>query len=65
MNVLSAVSGYFRTAYQELTKVVWPTRSEVVRHTLVIAGSVIIAIAFLGLLDYGLTALLKLVIVTP
>ena len=65
MKFFTAIGSYFRTAYLELTKVVWPTRGEVTRHTLVIAVSVIIAIAFLGLLDYGLTALLQLVIVTP
>lgn len=65
MNVFRATGSYFRTAYQELTKVVWPTRTEVVRHTLIIAAAVMMTITLLGLLDYGLTALLKLVIVTP
>ncbi|MEK7460692.1 MAG: preprotein translocase subunit SecE [Patescibacteria group bacterium] len=64
MNIFRVIVSYFATAYQELTKVVWPTRREVIRHTLVIALGVILTVIFLGLLDYSLTALLKLAIVT-
>lgn len=65
MNIFRVTGHYFATAYQELTKVVWPTRGEVIRHTLVIATSVLATALLLGLLDFGLTALLKLAIVTP
>ena len=46
------LTNYFKTAYQELTKVVWPTRQEAVRHTLlVIAFSLGMAI-FFGAADF-------------
>lgn len=47
-----AIIQYFKDARIELTKVVWPTRGEVVNHTLmVIAISIGVAI-FLGAIDY-------------
>lgn len=54
---------YVRESRDELKKVVWPTRQETVRHTImVIAISVAVAV-FLGALDYvfaiGLDVILK------
>lgn len=65
MKALRTAASYLATAYAELLKVVWPSRRDVFRHTFIIAVSVTLAIAVLGLLDYGLTALLKVIIVTP
>lgn len=53
---------YFQTAYAELQKVIWPSRRDVVNHTMVIVLSVIGAIIFLGVIDYLLTLFLKNVI---
>ena len=46
---------YFKEAYQELRKVVWPTADTTRKHTLLVIGiSLFIAIYF-GVLDYLLT----------
>lgn len=50
---------FLREVRSELSKVVWPSRGQVVRTTLaVIALSIVIGI-FLGAADYGLTKLLE------
>lgn len=56
------ITNYFRTAYQELSRVVWPSREQAIRHTiLVIVGSIIVAI-FFGAVDYVFDFFLKLFI---
>ena len=54
---------YFLTAFTELQKVVWPTRAEVIRSTATITLTVAITVLILGLVDFGLTSLLRLIIV--
>lgn len=49
---MKAITQYFRDSYQELEKVTWPTKQQVIDYTyLVIAVSVAVAV-FLGGLDY-------------
>ena len=57
---MSKILQYLKEVRNELVKVVWPSRKETVRMTLVvIAFSVGVAI-FLGAIDLGLTKLLEL-----
>jgi preprotein translocase subunit SecE len=53
---------YFEESWRELKKVNWPTRLETIKRT----GEVLFLAAFvaivLGLVDYGLLQLMKLVI---
>jgi preprotein translocase subunit SecE len=59
MNQAVRLVNYIKSSQQELKKVVWPTRKEVIRDTiLVIAFSVIIAF-FLGAVDYILTIVVE------
>lgn len=60
--MVQRIRTYFVSAAAELSKVIWPSRREVVNHTLIIAVAVVVTIIFLGLVDYGLTILLKNVI---
>ncbi len=64
MNVFRFIGSYFGTAYQELRKVVWPSRAEVIRHTFIIVVSVSVTVVSLGLVDYGLTTLLRRIIIS-
>jgi preprotein translocase subunit SecE len=60
--MVKKINDYVMSAYKELRKVVWPTREEVIRHTvLVIALSLAFAI-FLGGVDYLLTIALETII---
>lgn len=59
MNIFKRLISYIKESKDELKKVVWPTRKEVIRNTiLVIAISLFVAI-FLGILDLGLGIGLK------
>lgn len=63
MNIATRLVSYIKSSQQELKKVVWPTRKEVIRDTiLVIAFSVGIAL-FLGAADYILTLIIERVII--
>lgn len=53
VRVLISIIDYFRQSISELQKVVWPTRSEVVRHTLIILISVVVAMIVVAAIDYG------------
>ncbi|MFH1667839.1 MAG: preprotein translocase subunit SecE [Candidatus Komeilibacteria bacterium] len=53
---------YFKDSKVELKKVVWPTKKETTKHTLIVIGVSIFVAAFLGLVDYLLNLILELVI---
>lgn len=53
---------FLKEARIELSKVVWPTRKELVRHTLIVIGMSLATAAFLGVLDYILNVILEKVI---
>ncbi len=42
---------YFREAREEISKVVWPTRKELRRHTVIVIVISLAVALFLGLLD--------------
>jgi len=50
--------GYLREVWSELRKTVWPTWPELRQMTGVVIVTVVLLGAFLGLVDFGLTALL-------
>ena len=63
---LPAVTTWWRTttqfgaeAWQELKTVTWPGRKETLGTTLVVIFLVIVIAAFLGVVDMGLSALVK------
>ena len=53
---------YLKQAYEELKKVVWPTRQETIQHTLIVVGLSLAIALFLGAIDYGLNYLLQTVL---
>ncbi|HUY24465.1 MAG TPA: preprotein translocase subunit SecE [Candidatus Saccharimonadales bacterium] len=55
----SSEGGYLRGVWGELRKTVWPTWPELRQMTGVVIVTVVLLGAFLGLLDFGLTSLLK------
>jgi len=61
-SVIPRVRRYFGEVIAELKKVVWPTREETRRLTImviIIAGAIGL---FLGIVDYGFTHLVELII---
>ncbi len=52
---------YFREMYAELKKATWPSRKTLVKYTSVVLAFVIVLAVVIGLMDLGLTQLLKLI----
>ncbi|MFH0853142.1 MAG: preprotein translocase subunit SecE [bacterium] len=50
---------YIRESRDELKKVVWPTRSETTRHTVMVIAISLGVAAFLGVVDYILNYILE------
>ncbi len=53
---------FIKQAITELKKVVWPTKQQVIRMTLIVTGVSIIVGALIGSLDYLFTQLISLII---
>jgi len=53
---------FVREAWQELKKVTWPGRKETLGTTAVVLFLVIVISVFLGLVDMGLSALVKKIV---
>jgi preprotein translocase subunit SecE len=47
---------FLKEVKSELVKVVWPTRKETLRITLVVIAFSLVMAAFLGLVDFGLSS---------
>ena len=62
MPIINAIKNYFITAYQEISKVVWPTREDIIRYTILVVILSIIVAAFLGSLDFLFKGVIERVI---
>lgn len=50
---MKAISNYIRLSFEELTKVVWPTKNQAVKLTIIVLGFCLIMALFLTVVDYG------------
>ncbi len=56
-------SGQFlRDVVKELKRVSWPTRKELFRYTTVVVITVVIMAIFFGIVDLGISRLIKLIL---
>ena len=46
---------FVRESYGELKRVVWPTKKEVVKKTIIVVVSMIVIALIIGAVDYGLS----------
>lgn len=51
------IINYFSSSVEELKKVKWPTKNEVLNNTILVVVICVFMAVFLGLLDFGLTRL--------
>ena len=58
----SSIKSYFQGVISELKKVTWPTRADVVNHTLIVIVSVIISIGVVTVIDFGLSKAVEYII---
>jgi len=56
------VVSYVKESKDELKKVVWPSRQETIKFTLLVIGISAATAVFLGALDFGLNIVLEQVI---
>ncbi len=59
---MSKIRRFLRDAKVELNKVTWPTPKEALASTSVVIVVVIIVSLFLGVVDFGLTKIIRLVL---
>lgn len=62
MKWINKFIAYIKEARIELKKVIWPSRDEVTKHTLIVIGVSLGVALFLGIFDYGFFVLLEKVI---
>jgi len=56
------IINYFTSSFEELKKVVWPSRKEVTSHTIIVVLSILISMGIIAALDFGLFNLLQILI---
>ncbi|MEI6498593.1 MAG: preprotein translocase subunit SecE [bacterium] len=56
------IFNYLAGVWLELKKVNWPTRKEVINHTIIVIVSAALATMIAALLDYGLTRLIEFIV---
>jgi preprotein translocase subunit SecE len=61
-NIIEKIRQFFREVQVELRKVAWPTRKETVASTSVVVVLVFLISIYLGLVDIGLSRLIKYII---
>lgn len=61
-NMANKLFTYIKESRDELKKVVWPSRKETIKYTLIVIGISLVVAVFLGLADYLLTIGLEKII---
>lgn len=60
--MIQKIINYFTSSYEEMRKVIWPNRQEVTSHTIIVVSSIIVSMAVIAAIDYGLFNLLQILI---
>lgn len=59
---MNKIKTFLKEVYSELKKVTWLTRKDVVRSTISVGVVVMLVSIYIGLVDLGLTELMKLIL---
>ncbi|MPW25041.1 preprotein translocase subunit SecE [Alkalibaculum sp. M08DMB] len=62
IGIIKRITGFFKSVWFELKKVTWPTRPELMQHTSVVIGIVLIMTIIVSAIDFGLGGILQLII---
>ena len=60
--MFKTIKNFFIGSYEEFKKVIWPSRQEVISHTVVVIISIFVAMAIVAAIDYGLFSLVQMII---
>lgn len=57
--MIAKISNFFLLSFEELKKVIWPSRKELISHTIIVILSVAVSMAIIAAIDYGLFVLVQ------
>lgn len=60
--MLGKLGSYLKESKDEMKKVVWPSRKQTIRYTMMVIGVCVVMAIFLGTIDYIFTTILDKVI---
>jgi preprotein translocase subunit SecE len=59
---MNKIPGFLKEVYEELTKVTWLNRGDVVRSTVAVSVVVLLVAIYVSLIDLGLNTMLKAIL---
>ncbi|MFH1946931.1 MAG: preprotein translocase subunit SecE [Candidatus Magasanikbacteria bacterium] len=62
MTILEKIKDYFKGAFREMKKVVWPSKKQTTTYTIIVIGMSIGVAIFFGILDYAFNIVLGWII---
>lgn len=60
--MITAIKNFFIGSYEEFRKVVWPSRPEVISHTVIVIVSTLVTMALVAAIDFGLFTLIQMLV---
>lgn len=57
--MFTKIKNFFIGSYAEFKKVIWPSRKQVVNHTLIVTISIFVAMAIITAVDYGFFSVIQ------
>lgn len=52
--MMEKIQNFFIGSYDEFKKIIWPSKKIVISHTVMVIVSIIVSMAIIALLDFGL-----------
>jgi preprotein translocase subunit SecE len=52
--MLEKIQNFFMGSYDEFKKIIWPSKKIVINHTVMVVVSIIVSMAIIAVLDFGL-----------
>lgn len=60
--MIQKIKNFFTGSFEEFKKVVWPSRKEVISHTVIVIVSIAVSMLIVMLIDLGLFKLVQILI---
>lgn len=60
--MIQKIKNFFTGSYEEFKKVVWPSRKEVISHTVIVIVSIAVSMLIVMVIDLGLFRLVQILI---
>lgn len=60
--MIQKITNYFTSSYEEMRKVIWPSRQEITSHSIIVVLSILISMGIIAAIDFGLFNLLQILI---